>query len=246
MGLTQTEFLQSIDQDGFAVVPSGVPEDQLSSLATALARLAGEVDLGRRGGVRDAFRRVPPVRELATGNPLWRLASAVLGTRCAAVRAIIFDKTPSANWKVSWHQDLTIAVRRRLDAPGFGPWSAKAGIVHVQPPRTVLESMLTLRVHVDECMQANGPVRVLAGSHRLGRLSAGEIERWRTERSAQVCLARRGEVLAMRPLLLHASSRAESPAHRRVVHIEYAAAELAHGLEWFEAWRPTAMAEGAA
>jgi ectoine hydroxylase-related dioxygenase (phytanoyl-CoA dioxygenase family) len=204
------------------------------------------VNLGRRGGIRDAFRLVPAIRELATTAPLWRLATKVLGPDCAAVRAIIFDKTPGANWKVSWHQDLTIAVQRRVDAPGFGPWSVKAGIVHVQPPATVLERMVALRLHLDACMEDNGPVRVLPGSHKAGRLREEDIARWRAERKPVSCLARRGDVLAMRPLLLHSSSPAQSPVHRRVVHIEYAGVALGKGLVWFEAWRPPETAAGAA
>jgi hypothetical protein len=246
MDSPKTEFLDPVEHQGFAVVLSGVPEERFEQLGASLEQLAGQVDLGRRGGVRDAFRLVPAIRELAISPPLWGLATMILGPGCAAVRAIIFDKTPGANWKVSWHQDLTIAVRRRVDAPGFGPWSLKAGIVHVQPPALVLERMLTLRLHLDPCMADNGPVRVLPGSHRAGHLREEEIERWRTQQSSHTCLAQRGEVLAMRPLLLHASSPAQSPAHRRVVHIEYAGAVLGHGLEWFEAWRPPAISAGAA
>ena len=193
-----TEFRRHIEHDGFAVVPSGVSEHDLTELTAGLEHLAAERDLAARGGLRDAFRLVPGARSLATSAPLWQLASAVLGSSCAAVRAIVFDKTPGANWKVSWHQDLTIAVRRRVEVAGFGPWSEKAGILHVQPPIAVLEQMLTLRLHLDPCGPTNGPVRVLAGSHRSGRLAGREIEPWRAEGAADACLAARGEVLATR------------------------------------------------
>lgn len=246
MDSPDAEFLQRVEHEGFAVLPSCVPDDQLRALGLCLQHLADQVDLGRRGGIRDAFRLVPAIRELATTPPLWRLATLVLGPTSAAVRAMIFDKTPDANWKVSWHQDLTIAVQRRVEVLGFGPWSVKAGIVHVQPPATVLERMLTLRLHLDTCMEDNGPVRVFPGSHNAGRLREEDIAHWRAERSPVTCLAQRGEVLAMRPLLLHSSSPARSPAHRRVVHIEYAGVTLGHELEWFEAWRPPATSAGAA
>jgi hypothetical protein len=246
MHASLTEFRWRIEHDGFAVVPSGVSEHDLTQLTAALEHLAAERDLATRGGLRDAFRLVPGASTLATSAPLWRLASTVLGSACAAVRAIVFDKTPRANWKVSWHQDLTIAVRRRVDVAGFGPWSEKAGILHVQPPVAVLEQMLTLRLHLDSCGATNGPVRVLGGSHRSGRLAGEEMGRRRAEHETYACLAARGEVLAMRPLLLHASSTATSPAHRRVLHIEYAAVDLPAGLEWHEALRPTGFGAGAA
>jgi ectoine hydroxylase-related dioxygenase (phytanoyl-CoA dioxygenase family) len=43
-----------------------------------------------------------------------------------------------------------------------------------------------------------------------------------------------GDVLLMRPLVIHASSAAETPQHRRVIHFDYANVGLAEGLEWRE------------
>jgi ectoine hydroxylase-related dioxygenase (phytanoyl-CoA dioxygenase family) len=186
--------------------------------------------------VRDLFDVLPIVRDLALRPELHGLATTVLGPACFAVRAILFDKTPDANWKVVWHQDLTIALRERRDVPGFHPWSEKAGIVHVQPPVAVLERMVTLRLHLDDCGPDNGPLRVLPGSHRHGKLSPTAIDRWRTEKPEVACTVNRGGVLLMRPLLLHASSPATVPAHRRVIHLEYAAGGLSGGLEWHERW----------
>jgi ectoine hydroxylase-related dioxygenase (phytanoyl-CoA dioxygenase family) len=228
----------AIGNNGYAVMPSGISAPALDQLINDLERLGANIDLGARGGVRDAFRLLPALQHLATGAPMWTLASAVLGRHCAAVRAIVFDKTPDANWKVSWHQDVTSAVREQRDAPGFGPWTKKAGILHVQPPAVILEQMLTLRLHLDACGPGNGPVRVLPGSHRSGRLSGEEIDAWRSRAEPCACVAERGEILAMRPLLLHASSPSMSPQHRRVIHFEYAGVDLPHGVEWFEAWRP--------
>lgn len=151
------------------------------------------------------------------------------------MRGILFDKTPDANWKVAWHQDLSIAVRAKHDALGYGPWSVKAGIPHVQPPVNVLRSMLTVRLHLDECDERNGPLQVLPGSHVDGVLAPAEIETWRQRIKPVACLVPAGGALLMRPLILHASSPAKRPTHRRVIHIEYAAAELADGIEWYDA-----------
>ncbi len=143
------------------------------------------------------------------------LAECVLGPECFAVRGILFDKTPTTNWKVVWHQDLSIAVRERRDVPGFGPWSEKAGVTHVQAPANLLARMLAVRVHLDACAADNGPVRVLPGSHREGRLSSNAIEHWKTTTEPVTCVVPRGGLLAFRPLLLHASSPALHPFHRR-------------------------------
>ncbi len=148
------------------------------------------------------------------------------------VRGILFDKTADANWKVPWHQDLTIAVQEQHDVPGFGPWSVKAGIAHVQPPMELLERMVTLRLHLDDCDAANGPLRVLPRTHKCGRLEAASIAQERESIPEIVCTALRGAALLMKPLLLHASSACKSPRHRRVVHLEWSANELPGGLQW--------------
>jgi ectoine hydroxylase-related dioxygenase (phytanoyl-CoA dioxygenase family) len=220
----------AVESDGWAVTPPVVPQLAVDRLVDALAPPAtGRAD---RGGIRNLLETSPAVRDLASSDAVRSVAEAVLGPHCFAVRAILFDKTPAANWKVIWHQDLTIAVRARAAVPGFGPWSDKAGVPHVQPPVELLERMLAVRVHLDDCGAANGPVRVLPGSHRVGRLSPEAIDHWRASRAAVDCLAERGAILLFRPLILHASSPATAPAHRRVVHIEFAADELPEPLEW--------------
>jgi hypothetical protein len=181
---------------------------------------------------RNLLGEVPEVARLANLGALVEMARSVLGGRCFPVRCILFDKVSGANWHVGWHQDTMIPVAERVDAPGYGPWSVKAGVLHVKPPAGVLANMLTLRLHLDDCGPENGPLRVLPGSHRHGFLSSDEVKEWIATGREELCTARRGDVLAMRPLLLHASSRAASPNHRRVLHVEYAAEMLPDGLRW--------------
>lgn len=193
---------------------------------------------GVRGGARHLLRTVPAVRTLAQSAVLRSIAERSLGPGAVAVRAILFDKTPGANWKVVWHQDLTIAVRERRDVAGFGPWTEKAGVPHVQPPVEVLERMVAVRLHLDDCTERNGPVRVLPGSHRRGRLTSAEVALVRETVPEVVCTVPRGGVLVFHSLLLHASSPAVEPVHRRVVHVEYVGAEwrtLPGGLDWYDA-----------
>jgi ectoine hydroxylase-related dioxygenase (phytanoyl-CoA dioxygenase family) len=137
-----------------------------------------------------------------------------------------------ANWKVPWHQDLTIEVRERIDMPGFGPWSVKGGVAHVQPPVSLLEQMLAVRIHLDDSTAENGPLRVIPGSHRAGRLTVEEMLELREKHGEVALSVARGGVILMRPLLAHASSAAERPTNRRVVHLEFAAGELPGGLRW--------------
>ena len=88
---------------------------------------------------------------------------------------------------------------------------------------------------MDDTDESNGALRVLPGSHQLDRLSAERISELRSEQPEFICTAHAGDVLLMRPLLLHASSRSAKPGHRRILHIEYAAFSLPAILDWHEA-----------
>ena len=229
------ELSARVRREGFAVVPGVLDEGTLSSFEESLATVEEGEGVLRRGGVyaiRNLLELLPAARELAHTAAVRALVEPILGAGCFPVRGTLFDKTPGAMWKVAWHQDQTIAVRERVEAEGFGPWSNKAGVVHVQPSVYILEGMLAVRLHLDDCDDANGPLRVLPGSHLSGRLSAAAIEGWRERVPAVACLVPRGGAVLMRPLLLHSSPAPRLPRRRRVVHFEYAAAPLPHGLEW--------------
>jgi ectoine hydroxylase-related dioxygenase (phytanoyl-CoA dioxygenase family) len=215
---------QHIEEDGYAIAPDAVPEELLRELDQAL-------DAGQ-AGIRNLLG-VPAVRKLATSDLVRRLVGPVLGPNAFAVRGILFNKLPGANWKVPWHQDSAIAVRERKDVPGWGPWSVKDGLLHVRPPAEVLARMLAVRVHLDDCGGQDGPLRVLPGSHRHGLFKDSQILGWPKDGTI-TCAVRRGDAILMSPLLLHASSSAAEPANRRVIHIEFADDELPHGMRWHE------------
>lgn len=217
----------NVEQHGFAFVPRVLDADEQRELIAALGPVSGA---GRRG-----LLALPAVSELARSPGFLALVRPHLPSEPFPVRAIYFDKSSDANWLVPWHQDLSLAVRANAEVPGFGPWSTKDGIPHVQPPVELLQQMLTVRLHLDDADQSNGALRVLPGSHLLGRLSAGRIQQLRGEQSDYLCSASAGDALLMRPLLLHASGRSTNTRHRRVLHIEYAAFRLPEELEWHEA-----------
>jgi ectoine hydroxylase-related dioxygenase (phytanoyl-CoA dioxygenase family) len=233
------DWASALDRDGFAVVADVVGPAVVEGLIAALDAKGPSPAVLERGGrtyaMRDVLREVPEACALARSAGLRDLVRRVLGPGAFAVRGLLFDKTPEANWPVPWHQDLTIAVKARTDAPGYGPWTVKGGVPHVRPPIEVLRGMLTLRVHLDDCDATRGPLRVLPGSHRDGRLEASDIRRRLEDVPPVACLVPRGGVLMIRPLIVHASSPATHPRHRRVIHLEYAAGHLPGNVEWFEA-----------
>jgi hypothetical protein len=223
--------LKRLEENGFAIIDGVLPSDVVAELIRAVET---EVPLqAARGGVRNLLE-FPVIRGLADTTTVRALVEPVLGAGAFPVRGILFDKTDGANWKVPWHQDVTIAVRNRMDVDGFGPWSMKAGVLHVQPPAVVLEQMLTVRLHLDDCLRENGALRVLPGTHRNGKIPETEVANWTETVPEAVCELKAGGALLMRPLLLHASSVATRVGHRRVIHLDFAAVELPVGLEWAE------------
>lgn len=161
-----------------------------------------------------------------------RLASEFVGTTPVPFRATLFDKSPKANWLVVWHQDTALPLRARVNEAGWGPWSAKTGVQYAHAPAWALETIVALRVSLDDSTASNGPLRVLPGSHERGVLSDEEIDKLVGEITPVDCLTRAGGVVAMRPLIVHASSKATGDQPRRIVHIEYAASlSLGGGIE---------------
>jgi hypothetical protein len=217
---------EDLAAQGFAWARGVLDRAAQAALREALGPVAGA---GRRGLLRD-----PAVAALARSAPLLDLVRPQVEGEPFPVRAIYFDKTPEANWGVVWHQDLTLALAARVEVPGYGPWTVKDGLPHVQPPAEVLAGMLTLRLHLDDADEGNGALRVIPGSHREGRLDAVAIEAWRARGPEVLCAAAAGDVLLMRPLLLHASGKSAGARHRRVLHLEYACGALPGGLCWHE------------
>lgn len=169
---------------------------------------------------------------LAPRGPIGRVAGRALGAVGKAVRAILFDKTASANWSLAWHQDRTICVRQRMDVEGYGPWSIKAGLHHVAPPFDLLARMVTLRIHLDDVPSTNAPLLIAPGSHKIGRVPADLVEIAVRRFGTISCTASAGDIWAYSTPILHASEAASQPKRRRVLQIDFCVEELPEGLAW--------------
>ncbi len=183
-------------------------------------------------GMRDLLA-LEDVRRLAQSSAIMSLAHSAIGPEARAVRGIFFDRAPAAEWPAQWHQDLSIAVAERQEMEGWTGWSIKHGVPHVQPPAAFLERMVSVRLHLDDCGVDNGPLKVRPGTHSLGRLTRERMSELAAEVPEEICCLNAGDALVMRPLLLHGSSPARKPDHRRVIHLEFAPADLLPpGLRW--------------
>ncbi|HEY9679107.1 MAG TPA: phytanoyl-CoA dioxygenase family protein [Drouetiella sp.] len=225
-------FKNILDLDGSATIHSVVDGAQIEHLKAEIESLR---KLASNAGLRNLLSDSDEVRNFASHGVMHQIASQLLAGSPLPVRAIFFDKTPESNWYVTWHQDLTIPVREKVELDGFGSWSVKNGVPHCQPPTAVLEAMVALRLHLDDCGESNGPIKFITGSHRFGILNQDDIARLRDQNNPEIGLAKTGDVIAMKPLVLHSSSVAESAEHRRVLHLEYALYDLPSPLEWGQA-----------
>jgi ectoine hydroxylase-related dioxygenase (phytanoyl-CoA dioxygenase family) len=216
------EQLRELDKDGYAILRECLSPQSCNALANNFAADC----YGQR-----ELLTLESIRTLAASPEILSLASAALGQPAFAVSGTFFNKIPAANWKVPWHQDRLIKVARRFEADSWGPWSTKEGVVHVQPPASVISRVLAIRLHLDECPADNGALRVIPGSHKFGFLNAEEAAKL-TNRNETVCEIPMGGALLMRPLLLHCSSPSKSAKARRVIHLEYASEALPRPFEW--------------
>lgn len=238
-GVTTTMILQShdarIDRDGFTIVREVLSADEVERWIRELDELFATGDAtikDRKGAVyaaRNFLASLPECCNVAKYSQLTNLLTKTLSPKFGLVRGLYFDKHPDRTWSLTWHKDLTIAVKdNSIPSVQFTKPTNKSGIAHVEAPEHVLKQMLTLRFHLDPVTDANGPLEVAVGSHANGK-------RPDTQHTVQKILVNAGDVLAMRPLLSHASgsSASETRLHRRILHLEFAAElELADGFQW--------------
>ncbi len=186
-------------------------------------------DHGQVYGARNVIDWFPDPLATWFNASMREFVVAVLGPTAGLVRMLYFDKPPEASWSLPWHRDQTIAVEEPLPAM-LAPYSKptkKANVRHVEADQTLLGAMLTARVHLDACDANNGALNVLPGSHAVdghADLASVHVE------------ARAGDVLWMRPLLVHASGQGAGLQGRRILHYEFAPLDqLARGYHW--KWR---------
>jgi len=236
---TAAPLARQIELDGFAILRGVFDSAQVDVITTELsaALSASAAAIRGKSGSLHAARNVltawPAVATAWQVPPLVEALAEVLGGDYGLVRVLYFDKPPGQSWALPWHKDMTIAVKdNRRPSRHFGKPTRKAGVPHVEAPEALLERMLTVRVHLDTVTDENGPLKVLPGSHRFGKChgdDAGAVP--------QAILVERGDVLLMRPLLVHASGKSQVPTdrHRRVLHLEFAAVrQLPDGFTWHD------------
>lgn len=221
-----------LERDGFSIVRGVLDRETIGGLIVLLEPI---ITASPSAGIRGLAQKVPHIRALSESRAVRRLVEPVLGPQAKMIRSVLFNKDQETNWQVAWHQDLSIAVKGKIETDGFSSWSLKDGLMHVQPPVGVLENMLTVRLHLDAADESNGALWVSPGSHRLGRVPASEAAALAERNGKTLCTVKSGDALLFRPLVLHASRKAVSSNPRRVIHLEFSGAVLPEPLVWNEA-----------
>jgi ectoine hydroxylase-related dioxygenase (phytanoyl-CoA dioxygenase family) len=214
-----TNWDRCVRDAGYGLIPKVFGTPEVGKLLDGVER----ANLPRsRAGVRHAMKNVS-VADVARDPRMMRIAREILGDAALPFRATLFEKLPDSNWLVAWHQDTAVPLVERVERDGWGPWSVKDGVIYAHAPATALERVLALRLHLDDSTKKNGPLRVLPGTQGLGVLTDDQIHALSESTEPADCLMPLGGVIAMRPLVIHASSKSQADIPRRVLHIEYAA-----------------------
>jgi hypothetical protein len=215
--------------DGCSFVPQVLSASTCHAIAARLAALANG-----SAGTRCLLSQ-PWCHALATelhSNP--ELA-VLIPDNYVAVQCTYFEKSADRNWLVAMHQDLSIPVAQRVDAPTLTGWSEKEGALYVRAPVQLAQTLVAVRLHIDACGEDDGPLKVLAGTHLHGPISPDSIAEIRQAATETICSAQPGDAWVMRPHLLYSSSKSKGSNKRRVLHFLFGPRELHNGLRWANA-----------
>jgi ectoine hydroxylase-related dioxygenase (phytanoyl-CoA dioxygenase family) len=227
----------TITNKGFATVEAVYSNAEIDSLLQVLAQIDSTKATFRKTAdlfaIRQFLKEVPNAVPLIFTPTLTTIISKVFGDDFFVVKSIYFDKPSASNWFVAYHQDLTISVdSKQEDVQGFGPWTVKQNQFAVQPPLAILQDNFTIRIHLDDTDANNGALKVINQSHLKGIYRPETID-WEKE-TETICPVKKGGIMFMKPLLLHASNKTTNQAQRRVIHIEFSRSDLPENLNWSE------------
>lgn len=229
-------YINQLDHRGYTIIQDVFKDTECNQILEEIDRVDVDKSTFRKMNdlfaIRQFLKEVPAAQKITFNDRLKKVIGDIFGKDYFCTKSIYFDKPEQSNWFVSYHQDLTISVDKKLDLDGFGPWSVKQNQYAVQPPLDILQNNFTIRLHLDDTGEHNGALKVIPGSHRKGIYRPDTIN-WGTE-TEHICAVPRGGIMIMKPLLLHSSARSRGNYRRRVVHLEFSNGRLPESLNWSE------------
>lgn len=229
-------YKQEILDNGFSIANGIYTIEEIDNILTILKNIDTSKETFRKSNdlfaIRQFLKEVPEIFKYIFTDNLKEIMNQTLGKDFFIVKSIYFDKPPTSNWFVSYHQDLTISVDKKLELDDFTSWTIKQNQFAVQPPIDILKNITTIRIHLDDTDENNGALKVIPESH-LKRVCNSEMKDNNISNEV-ICNVNKGGIMFMKPLILHSSSRTTNNKRRRVIHIEFSNKELPTGLEWSE------------
>jgi ectoine hydroxylase-related dioxygenase (phytanoyl-CoA dioxygenase family) len=225
-----------VEENGFTIINDVFTNEQTQTLISIIEQATHANSNFRKDNdlfaIRNLLGEIPEIQSYLWTDTLNEVIDKVFGSDYFLVKAIFFDKPPLSNWLVTWHQDTKISVDTKVEIEGFGQWALKQGLPSVQPTLNVLENIYTICLHLDDCDETNGALKVIPITHKLGVLNDKDIQDM--DKTSEICPVSKGGIIIMRPLLVHSSSKSTSARHRRVIHLEFSSKQLPNGLKWRE------------
>jgi len=230
------QYKTEISEKGFTIINEVFSYDEINQIINVIESIDTSKETFRKSedlfAIRQFLKEVPESHQFIFNDNIKKIVNEVFGNDYFVVKSIYFDKPEKSNWYVSYHQDLTISVDKKLELEGFGPWTTKQNQFAVQPPIDYLKNIFTIRIHLDDTDENNGALKVVPNSHSKGICRPETID-WNVE-TEEVCPVNKGGIMIMKPLILHGSNRTINNKKRRVIHIEFSDLELPEELNWSE------------
>ncbi|MFP3597537.1 phytanoyl-CoA dioxygenase family protein [Chryseobacterium sp. SIMBA_029] len=223
-------------ENGFEIINNIFSNEEINKIIYVLENIDTSKETFRKSedlfAIRQFLKEIPEIKDLIFNDNIKKVVREIFGKKYVVVKSIYFDKPEKSNWYVAYHQDLTISVDKKVNLPGFGPWTTKQNQFAVQPPLDILENIYTIRIHLDDTDEHNGALKVVPKSHSKGIYRSETID-WTVE-TEEICSVEKGGIMIMKPLTLHGSNRTTNGKKRRVIHIEFSDRELPEELQWSE------------
>lgn len=232
-------YRNEINSEGFTIINNVYDENEIEKLISLIENVtenkAGNTTFRKSEdlfAIRQFHKEIPETLDSIFNQNLKDIIEDIFGKGYFITKSIYFDKPQKSNWFVSYHQDLTISVNKKMEIDDFENWTVKQNQFAVQPPKEILESNFTIRIHIDKTTKNNGALKVINNSHSKGILRIEKLD-FDNEKET-ICEVDKGGIMIMKPLLFHASNKTTNNERRRVIHIEFSRQELPEDLEWSE------------
>ena len=228
-------YKEQLNNSGYSTTPILFTNSEIENITTLITNWQKDnIDNNNQQvfSIRRLIQKIPQLQDSLFNEPLLKLIKELGDEKTFLVKAIYFDKPEGFNWFVSYHQDISITVNEKHNIDGYSKWTAKHNQIGVVPPEKILDSIFTIRVHLDKTDSTNGALRIIPKSHLNGIQNIKDLEH--LKQTEILCNVEKGQTMLMKPLTFHASSKSEMTNRRRVIHLEFSSKELELPLKWAE------------